>query len=159
MLSLPPTIFSTSNMLSFTPHMSALLQRRDEDEWRPGVIYPHAMQCYAIPYGWPGFVGDVVAFYTFDCIWTGRPPLPVFHNREIRNRRLGRGLATLQFPFCTALGVYNVIRCSRGFSPRRDGLLLIGVAEHTSLCSTGRCSWTTSTGCVCLLPLPGRASQ
>ncbi|KAK4443343.1 hypothetical protein QBC34DRAFT_212380 [Podospora aff. communis PSN243] len=106
---------------SFIP---AILQRQHAAE----LLYPRAMQCYAIPYGWPGFAGDLAAFYIALRIHHGQPPLFFFHHREIRYPRLAKWLVTTQFLLCTALGIWNSIRCS-SFNPRQDGLILISVAR------------------------------
>ncbi|KAK0611684.1 hypothetical protein B0T14DRAFT_333592 [Immersiella caudata] len=106
---------------SFIP---AILEQRQHVA---DAIYPGAMQCYAIPYSWPGFVGDVAAMYIALRIHHGRPPLPILH-REIRYSRLRKWLATMQLLCCTILGICNCIRCYN-FNPRQNGLILISIAR------------------------------
>jgi hypothetical protein len=111
----PPSIRSAADMPPFT-FIPAILQRQHAAE----TIYPRAMQCYAIPYGWPGFAGDMAALYIGMRIHHGQPPLLFFHHREIRYPRLRKWLATAQLVLCTALGIWNSIRCS-SFNPSRTG--------------------------------------
>ncbi|KAK0646867.1 hypothetical protein B0T16DRAFT_170684 [Cercophora newfieldiana] len=65
--------------------------------------------CYAIPYGWPGFIGHILNLYVLLCTLKFRSPLcPI---RQLRYHAFNGSLATVQIVGCLFLGVINFIRC------------------------------------------------
>ncbi|KAK0649080.1 hypothetical protein B0T16DRAFT_125393 [Cercophora newfieldiana] len=93
-----------------------------------GTIFPGAMQCYALPYGLPGFLGDCLALYIGGRLSQGHPPLPGFRDRKVRHRRIGGCLATVQLLCCVGLGIATVTRCNNS-KTSQTGLVLIAIAR------------------------------
>ena len=79
-------------------------------------------ECYAIPYGWPGLVSNIVVLYVFTCVLRGCSPLiPV---RKLRCHNFNGVLALLQFLGCAGLIARTYFQCvGRG---RLDLVLVMG---------------------------------
>ncbi|KAM7211459.1 hypothetical protein V8F06_013163 [Rhypophila decipiens] len=129
-------LFQVTHILSgISSAVTAALGQHDADDSNshPRLTYPDAMQAYAIPYGWAGFGGDLLACYIFHRISQGRSPafldMVLGHDGDhsgIRHPRIAAWLATIQLLSCTVLAVWNLVRCSRG---GYTALVLIGCAR------------------------------
>ena len=129
-------LFSTTErrmatLLSLISTSGASVGQRDDGS----SVYPDvniAAECYAIPYGWPGFISTLISMYAVVSVFKSRTPL--WPSRTPRHHIFNGFLATVQFGVCTALLILTYLQCGRRGRP--DLVLMLGSVHSFVILTT-----------------------